>query len=174
MAKESVNIRLARDEDFKFFKKIDKASTELFSQYGCDISHIESAGEEYYREITGRHAIYVAHTDTNKLIGFCAVKIADANAYIAEISVLPEYSKQGIGTRLLEHAIYWAEINDFEYITLTTFKDIIFNAPFYKKFGFKEFIPDALWPEIKRIRKAEHDIGLEVMPRIAMRKYLVE
>ena len=89
-----------------------------------------------------------------------------------ELSVLTEYRRKGIGTKLVNHAIYWADINNYDYITLTTFKNIPFNAPFYKKFGFEEFLPDAKWQGLKSIREHEKKCGVEILPRIAMRKFL--
>ena len=172
MAKESINIRIARTGDHKFFKKIEESTTTLFKEYGCDFSNIESPEEEFYLSIEGKHEIYVAHTSDNKIVGFCAIKTIDSNAYIIEISLLPDYRKKGIGTKLIEHATFWAEINKYEYITLTTFRDLPFNGEFYKKLGFNEFTPDSKWPALKRIRENEKQSGLEILPRIAMRKSL--
>lgn len=174
MAKESVNIRLAREDDYKYFKKIEKSTLDLFSEHGCNLSHIELPEPNIYKSIQGRHAIYVAHTDHNKVVGFCAVKTVDNNAYIMELSVLSGYRQRGIGTKLIEHGCHWAEINNFEYITLTTFKFLPFNAPLYRKLGFKEFEPDIKWPGLRRIRSQEKKHGLDILPRTLMRKHLYD
>jgi len=172
MAKESINIRIAREDDYKFFKKIEESSFALFKEYGCDLSHIETSSNNTYSHIEGKHEIYVAHNTHNEIVGFCAVKTVDSNAYIMEISILPEYRKKGLGTKFVEHAIYWAEINNYDYITLTTFRDLPFNGEFYKKLGFVEFTPDTKWRRLIAIRENEKKCGLEVIPRISMQKYL--
>lgn len=172
MAKESINIRIARDDDYKFFKKIEESALELFLEHGCDLSNLETLSEDDYKSITGQHVIYVAYTDQNKIVGFCAVKIVDDNAYVMELSVLSGYRQRGIGRSLMHHACYWAETNNFEYITLTTFKFLPFNAPYYKKLSFKEFTIDAKWPKLKRIREQEKKMGLDILPRTVMRKSL--
>ncbi len=57
-------------------------------------------------------------------------------------------------------------------MTLTTFADLPFNAPFYQRFGFKEFVPDKNWPELKALHAAEKHNELGRYKRIGMIKIL--
>ena len=46
-------------------------------------------------------------------------------------SVLPSAMRRGTGTRLLEAACTWATGRGYTSVTLTTYADIAWNAPFY-------------------------------------------
>ncbi|MFN6121099.1 MAG: hypothetical protein ACK5CE_15895 [Actinomycetes bacterium] len=60
----------------------------------------------------------------------------------------------------------------FSAITLTTFRDVAFNGPVYARMGFVELAPVDLGPELQLLRDLEQDIGLDVAPRVAMRRRL--
>ena len=46
--------------------------------------------------------------------------------------------RNGIGTQLLERACEWAREQRYPAITLTTYADISWNAPYYAARGFTE------------------------------------
>ena len=50
---------------------------------------------------------------------------------IAEIDVLPEHGRQGIGAALLDHACDWARAAGYRRVDLGTLADVAWNAPFY-------------------------------------------
>lgn len=70
------------------------------------------------------------------MIGFVAGEITDDCLYIEEVDVLMERQKQGHGRRLMQVAIAWARRERLRAVTLTTFRSIPFNAPFYASMGF--------------------------------------
>jgi len=55
---------------------------------------------------------------------------------IAEINVLPEHGRRGIGAALLEQACAWARASGYRRVDLGTLADVPWNAPFYAKHGF--------------------------------------
>jgi hypothetical protein len=54
-------------------------------------------------------------------------------------------------------------------VTLTTFRDIAWNAPFYARCGFAELADRDLNPRLAAIRVREAALGLDVANRCAMR-----
>ena len=101
-------------------------------------------------------------------VGFVSVELLDDEAHIAQLSVLPELGRRGIGRALLDEAIHWAEGQGLEGVTLTTFRDVPWNAPFYSTVGFIEVVDPA--PGLAAIRRNEWERGLDAMgPRLAMR-----
>jgi hypothetical protein len=66
----------------------------------------------------------------------------------------------------------WAAANGLPAVTLTTFRDVAWNGPFYGKLGFREL--EDLSPGLAAMREHERAIGDDDFgPRIAMRKDLV-
>ncbi len=56
-------------------------------------------------------------------------------------------------------------------MTLSTFRDIEWNAPFYAKHGFE--ILTELTPGLENLRQLEIEIGLDkIGPRVVMRRAL--
>jgi len=101
-------------------------------------------------------------------VGFVSVELADGEAHIAQLSVLPELGRQGIGRSLLDEAIRWALGQGLTGVTLTTFRDVPWNAPFYRRAGFFEVVDPATG--LAAIREDEVEKGLDAMgPRLAMR-----
>lgn len=106
-------------------------------------------------------------------VAFIAVEQVGGDAHIWQLSVHPDLGRQGIGAALVEAAVAWAAANGFEALTLTTFRDVAWNAPFYSSFGFEPI--DDLGPELAAIREHECAIGDDDFgPRVAMRLRLAK
>ncbi len=85
-------------------------------------------------------AVLVAD-DAGTPVGFVACKTIDEEAYLAELDVIPAYARRGIGSLLALAVADWAKSQGFSYLTLTTYADLPFNAPFYARLGFEIFAP---------------------------------
>jgi hypothetical protein len=57
-------------------------------------------------------------------------------------------------------------------LTLTTFRDVPWNAPFYARFGFETLAPGELDPRLEAILRAEIAHGIPGDRRCAMRYWL--
>jgi len=64
----------------------------------------------------------------------------------------------------------WARGEGFARVTLTTFRDVPWNAPFYRRLGFEEIPAADLHPELREIMDEEATHGLDPTLRIAMRR----
>ena len=103
--------------------------------------------------------------------GFVWVDELDDEAHLRELSVLPRAMRRGHGSRLLEAACRWASEQGYPAMTLTTFVDVPWNAPFYAARGFVTV--DAPGPELQAVRERERLAGLDAVgPRVVMRREL--
>lgn len=85
---------------------------------------------------------WVAESEADGIIGFIACARMDAFLHILEIDVLPDFGRQGVGRALLAQACTAAAaMEDVHGVTLTTFRHLPWNQPFYEKHGF-EPVPD--------------------------------
>ncbi|MDA8071727.1 MAG: GNAT family N-acetyltransferase [Actinomycetota bacterium] len=91
-------------------------------------------------------------------VGFARLEIVDGHAHLGQLSVLPEYGRLGVGTSLAHAACQWSRRQGFRFITLTTFADIPFNAPFYRRLGFYQLTDDQIGPELTQVVTDEADL----------------
>lgn len=168
-----IQIRPATERDFPCLLDVEGDAAQLFANFGLvAIAAFAPSPEDFYRSLPEESIVLVA-VDNVRIVGFSVGIVVDGQSYLREVSVRRSYAKQGIGKRLVQGVMQWAVAHGFHTMTLTTFRDLPFNGPFYNNLGFQEFIPDNAWPELCQIREKEKRGGLEVSPRIAMRLHLV-
>jgi len=156
----STEVRRAVSEEFDRLHRVELESDRLLATVGM-------GPFTYDRQDPGfRSAVVFAAGDP--AVGFVSIEPVDGEAHIAQLSVLPELGRLGIGRSLLDGAIRWAQGQGLAGITLTTFRDVPWNAPFYVRVGFIEVVDPA--PGLAAIREEERERGLDAMgPRLAMR-----
>lgn len=84
----------------------------------------------------------------------------------------PVAARQGVGRRLLEHAAAYAVARGAGALTLTTFAEVPWNAPYYARCGFRVVTDSDLPPGLNDIRSREVAHGLYRWPRVTMRRPL--
>ena len=105
-------------------------------------------------------------------VGFAAASIGGRRLHLGELDVLPEHGRKGIGSALIQAVEEYALRSDCTEITLTTFRDVPWNAPFYARIGFDAISEQELDAELTRRLSDETALGLERSTRVAMRKPL--
>ncbi len=81
----------------------------------------------------------------------------------------PEHGRRGLGTALVQEVCDWTTRSGFREITLTTFRLVPWNMPFYSRLGFEEILPDELRTELRSVLNDEVSRGLNPEMRVAMR-----
>jgi GNAT superfamily N-acetyltransferase len=163
-------IRLAKYEDVPLLPSIEKAASDLFLQYKetADLPSYLTTLDDFY-EAQKNDRLWVAITPEGSPIGFALVEMYDGVAHLEEIDVYPEYGRQGIGTRLVQTVCDWARSCGIPAVTLTTFRDIPWNAPFYRRLGFRELKPEEQTAALALIVAEEEEHGLPRELRVVMR-----
>jgi len=116
--------------------------------------------------------LFTASTETGEVVGLALAGVMDGAAYLAELDVLPAHGRRGLGRKLIEAVIEWAERGGFAELTLATFRDLPWNAPYYARLGFEELAPAALGPALAAVLRREATTGLDPDKRLAMRRPL--
>lgn len=157
-------VRAAARSEFPLLAAIDERADVIFRTAGYDLPDVpfDPAG------LARAAAVFVAGRPP---VGFVQIDEVDGLAYIVELAVIPRWMRQGIGSALLERACEWARKHDYPAITLTTYRDVPWNAPYYARRGFVEITE--FGPGLRAERDRERELGLdEVGPRIVMRRDL--
>jgi len=156
--------RTADADDLPLLAEIDHRAESLFRVAGMELPDIPFSLDALH----SAGAIFVVGRPP---VGFVVVGEVDGVAHVQELAVLPGHMRKGIGSVLLDSAISWARRKGYRAITLTTYADVPWNAPFYAARGFTAL--DALTPGLAEIRDWEHAVGLDAVGRrIAMRRDL--
>ena len=71
------------------------------------------------------------------IVGFAQAMILDGIAHLDEIDVVPEHMQKGVGSRLIETVCRWVRDAGHAKITLSTYRDVPWNWPFYESRGFQ-------------------------------------
>jgi GNAT superfamily N-acetyltransferase len=106
------------------------------------------------------------------LVGFLLIWPCDGRAHIVEVAVMQAHQGRGIGRALFAAAEDWARAAGYDEITLTTYLEVAWNAPFYRHLGYTDFTPAADRPDLLQVQADEAAWGFARWPRGAMRKRL--
>ena len=84
----------------------------------------------------------------------------------------PDSARRGIGRSLIDHVADEAVAAGITALTLTTFSQVPWNAPYYERCGFRRLDEAELTPGLRAIRRHEAEMGLDRWPRLCMRRDL--
>lgn len=116
--------------------------------------------------------LLVAECDA-RVVGFVRTRPLDGCLHVEQVTVAPIAQGHGIGRMLMVAAEHNASARGFVKMTLTTFRDVPFNGPFYRRLGWHDLDDDRLTAGLRAERAAESAAGFDRWPRVAMTKTLV-
>ena len=100
----------------------------------------EAAGPDAYRPHLAAGTLWVVD-DGGEAVAFLAARVEGQRLHVDELDVRQDRQGHGLGRRLLAHAAEWARGRGLTSMSLTTFRSIPWNAPFYARFGFRDWDP---------------------------------
>jgi GNAT superfamily N-acetyltransferase len=155
-------VRTAVPEEFPHLRRLEFEADLLFETVG--IGPFANSDEEDH---LAKAAIVLA-TGT-PAVGFASIEIVDGLAHLWQLSVHPAVARQGHGRALVDATCAWARANGYPAVTLTTFRDVPWNGPFYARLGFEPI--RRLTPGLRAIREHERPLGDDDFGvRIVMRR----
>ncbi len=125
------------------------------------------------KEALEQGLLLVAIENGDTPVGFVATEKKGHYLHILEIDVLPRVQRQGIGSALLDKVIEIAIKLNLQWVSLTTFSHLPWNAPWYEKKGFLKIETEKMPGFLADILLTEKEIGLNPDNRVAMRKQLI-
>lgn len=157
----------AKPEHLPALPGIERAAAEIFPA-----GMIPEAVKNYvltlkdFENALANKLLWTAVTLDNQPVGFTLVLAKDKSAMLAELDVDPKHQQKGLGSNLVQTVIKWARQKGFNHLTLTTFSNVSWNAPFYEKFGFRRLEEAELTTDLIAALAKEAELGLK--NRVAM------
>ncbi|TNY37642.1 GNAT family N-acetyltransferase [Thermomonospora catenispora] len=153
-------VRRARTADLAGLPEIERSADGMFASVGI----VLPAGPTMIEEVGERARVWVAGDPP---VGFAAVVDVDGRPHLEQIAVRADRAGRGVGGRLLARVIEESRGG----LTLITFRDVPWNAPWYARFGFTA-LPEREWgPRLRERWEAEIAAGLHALgPRVVMRR----
>lgn len=101
-------------------------------------------------------------------VGFAVARPVAGWLHLAELSVDPSHGRKGLGRGLAAAVIARAAEAGHAGVSLTTFRDVPFNAPFYAGLGFAEAGAGEAPGAIADLLAREAPDGVDVSSRVLM------
>lgn len=165
-------VRAARHDDVCAIGAVEVAAGQRFRDVGLPtIADAEPLPAEPLHRYVAAGAAWVVEAE-GRLVGYAVVSVVDGEGHLDQVSVVPAATGRGLGTALLDTVCRWAATQGLHAVTLTTFAQVPWNGPYYARRGFVVVAEEDWGPELTAIRRREVDLGIDVAPRIAMRRAL--
>jgi len=165
------NIRLAEIKDAELLPDIERSAGGRFRQIPelAWIADGEDLPIEHHLRVIPQRTSWVAVHEQDDPIAFLSAEILSGELHIWELSVRLDRQGKGIGRRLIQQAIQEAKVRGLAAVTLTTFRNVIWNEQFYARLGFKTLDGTEAGERLNQTLRAEIDRGFPAERRCAMR-----
>ncbi|WP_026871009.1 GNAT family N-acetyltransferase [Inquilinus limosus] len=170
-AKDSYRIRPGRPDEVETVRAIEVAAASQFRGIGLpQIAAFEPAEREevLLRAREGRLLVTVDAAD--RPVAFALFGEIDGTLHIEELDVHPDHARRGLGAALIDRIEAVARDQGVPELTLSTFRDVPWNAPYYSRLGFTPMRDEELGPGLAAIRDMIAARGIDIIPRLCMRR----
>lgn len=113
----------------------------VLAEFGLEFG-VGSATDDALRSLPGSYddcggAFWIAREDDGVLLGTCGVTRLDAERFeLRKMYLLPQSRGRGLGSRLLELAVDWAQAHGAKRLVLDTTDAMTAAIAFYERSGF--------------------------------------
>lgn len=169
----AVTFRFAAPHDASAIRTIEFEAGQRFVSVGmagiADAEPMDPALVE--RKIAAREIIVAVNADAT-CVGFVMFEPQPARFYVQELDVLTSHAGQRIGAALIEQVAQLARAQQVTQLILSTFCEVPWNAPYYRRLGFRDIEQAELDAALIARRDAHIARGLDESKRVFMRRDL--
>jgi predicted N-acetyltransferase YhbS len=162
-----VAFRVARPNEIETVRAVERASAQRFAGLMDALAADEPSPAAVLAARIQAGGLVVA-LEGDHLVGFVMFRPVETFAYVEQIDVLPAHEGRRIGAGLLDVVAGRARANGLAGLSLSTFRAVPWNAPYYRRLGFVEVADAALTPGMRAIRQEHLARGLDEDARVFM------
>ena len=157
-----MKVRLATEADLPRLPEIELSAVDAFLNTSIPPGPLSTATPaEGWRDALNHATLWVVDDGHGAPIGFLGAHRDGGELHILEFDVKASHQGKGLGRLLLNHVIAWARAEGLSELTLTTFRDIPWNGPFYAAMGFAEISEADMPRHLAETLEAERARNLE-------------
>ncbi|QHC24780.1 GNAT family N-acetyltransferase [Streptomyces sp. GS7] len=164
-------IRVPAPADLPALRAVERAAGQRFRDLGmariADDEPPPLALLTEYQRAGRALAAYDTDRPGAPPVGYLLWDPVDGCTHVEQVSVHPDRARRGIGRALIDRA---GKDGGRPALTLTTFAEVPWNAPYYTRLGFRALAGTALTPGLRALRAHEAELGLDRWPRVCMRR----
>ncbi|MEO0785552.1 MAG: GNAT family N-acetyltransferase [Pseudomonadota bacterium] len=170
---EGYSITRADLHDVADLIAVNIASDTLFADTG--LIGAEDLGDHVpahvFEQAIGANEILVLRYADGAPVGFTLTSVRGGTLYLDQICVHPDHGRKGLGRLLMQRVFEDARERGFKTMSLSTFRDVAWNGPFYRSLGFKEIGEPKLADWMRDLQAAQAET-LDITKRCFMQKRL--
>lgn len=173
MTREPVpRVRLATPDDVALLPAIERSAGELFRTLPELewLAEGEPIPEARHRQWIALGTVWAAVDADDIPVGFLDAEVFGDALHVWEMSVHGRWQGQGLGRALLDTASGHARDVGLARLTLTTFRDVPWTAPYYARLGFACIDAESLCARLRAVLDDETAAGLPAAWRCAMQR----
>ncbi|MFZ0267655.1 GNAT family N-acetyltransferase [Caulobacter sp.] len=157
--------RPARPQEIETIRALERVSAQRFIGLMDALAGDEPSSASVLAIRIADGGLIVA-VEGGAVVGFVMFRRVEARAYVEQLDVLPAFAGRAIGAALLDEVAERARAAGLDGLSLSTFREVPWNAPYYRRLGFVE-VAD-LTPGMLAIREEHLARGLDEDARVFM------
>jgi GNAT superfamily N-acetyltransferase len=143
-------IRAARPEEIALLPQIENAADQRYVRAGLpQVLAMPPASLASLKRGRRDGMLWVATSPSNRPVGFALMQRPYGRAWLDQLSVLDRWQGRGFGAALIDRTAEHARSLGHDTLYLSTYLDVPWNAPFYRRRGFSS-LPRGAWPKAFR------------------------
>ncbi|MFC3723841.1 GNAT family N-acetyltransferase [Neoaquamicrobium sediminum] len=163
------SIRAHRPADDAALLRIENRAAQLFRAHGYpEIADNPFASVDDFRAMATGHEVLVAVAGDDRPVGYAVSGARSDFLHLRELSVDPDHGRRGLGSALVRAVIARCLERALRGVTLTTFRTVPFNAPFYAALGFVELPLEQASAPLRDVFHQELPEGIAATSRVLM------
>ncbi|KAG9245321.1 acyl-CoA N-acyltransferase [Calycina marina] len=159
--------------DIPLLGPLERSAAEIFRTVNMDsLLDLPTLSRFNLTSLIDAGHLWVAVDRYDQLMGFIGGENIGGNFHIVELSVAQRFQGNGIGKMLMARMMDDVKREGFRATTLTAFRSIPWNGPFYRKLGFMEVDLGEMGHDYMKIWQNEGSLGLDMGQRCLMGRIL--
>jgi predicted N-acetyltransferase YhbS len=165
----AITFRFAELDEIEAVRAIEFEAAQRFAGIGMTgIADAQPMKADFVRRKIEMSEIIVAVNEAARCVAFVMFAPLPTRFYIEELDVLTAWAGRRIGAELIEQVNLLARKAGARQLVLSTFRDVPWNAPYYRRLGFDVIESGQLDAKLRAIRAAHVAHGLDESKRVFM------